>query len=103
MLRSALILASAAAVWACAAGADGAAGPNDLLPEDPAKPVVVRACTSCHQAPQIVARRRTPDEWDEIVAKMVDRGARATEAEQAQISDYLAKHFGAAAETKPGK
>ncbi|MFC3068869.1 hypothetical protein [Phenylobacterium soli] len=102
MLRSALVLASAAALLGFA-GAAAAAGPNDLLPEDGAKALVVRACTSCHQAPQIVAKRHSPEEWDEIVGKMVDRGARATEAEQAQISDYLAKHFGPNGAAKPGK
>lgn len=73
-----------------------AAGPNDVLPEAPAKSLVVRACTTCHQAPTVVAKRRTADEWDEMVAKMVDRGAALTEAEQDQVYAYLVKNFGPA-------
>lgn len=72
----------------------GATGPNDVLPEAPAKVLVVRACTSCHQAAQIVAKRLTADEWDVMVGKMVDRGARLTEPEQDQVYDYLVKYFG---------
>jgi hypothetical protein len=71
-----------------------AAGPNDILPEAPAKALVVRACTSCHQASQIVAKRLTPEEWDVTLGKMIDRGARLTEAEQDEVYDYLVKYFG---------
>jgi hypothetical protein len=79
-----------------------AAGPNDVLPEAPAKALVVRACTSCHQAPQFVAKRHTAEEWDELVAKMVDRGARLTEAEQDQVYAYLVRYFGPRPTAKPG-
>ena len=73
-----------------------AAGPNDVLPEAPAKVLVVRACTSCHQAPQIVAKRHTADEWDDLLGRMLDRGARLTDAEQDQVYEYLVKYFGPA-------
>ena len=79
------------------AGSAHAAGPNDILPEAPAKTLVVRACTACHQAPQIVAKRRTAEDWDLTLGKMVDRGARLTDAEQDQVYDYLVKYFGPAA------
>lgn len=73
-----------------------AAGPNDILPEAPAKALVVRACTGCHQASQVVAKRLTADEWDITLGKMVDRGARLTDTEQDQVYDYLVKYFGPA-------
>jgi hypothetical protein len=84
-----------AAMLAVAASAV-AAGPNDILPEAPAKALVVRACTGCHQASQVVAKRLTADEWDIMLGKMVDRGARLTDAEQDQVYDYLVKYFGPA-------
>jgi hypothetical protein len=71
-----------------------AEGPDDILPEAPAKALVVRACTACHQAPMVVAKRRTAEEWDEMIGKMVDRGAALTDAEQDQVYDYLVKYFG---------
>jgi hypothetical protein len=83
------------AVLACLLAAPAlGASPNDLLPEAPAKAVIVRACTTCHQAPQIVAKPHTAEEWDSIVGRMVDRGARASEDEQDQIIAYLTEHFG---------
>lgn len=80
-----------------------AAGPNDILPEGPGKDVVVRACTSCHQAPQVVARPRSAQEWDETIAKMVDRGARLTDAEYDAVYAYLARHFGPPAASTAAK
>src|SRR5438105_4387386 len=76
-----------------------AQGPNDVLPEAPAKALVVKGRTACHQAPQIVAKRRTAEEWDEVIGKMVDRGAPLTEAEQDQVYDYMVKNFGPEAGT----
>jgi hypothetical protein len=89
--RAALAVSLAAFASALPAAAEG---PDDILPEAPAKVLVVRACTSCHQAPQIVAKRRTADDWDVMLGKMVDRGARLTEAEQDQVYDYLVTYFG---------
>lgn len=56
----------------------------------------MRACAACHAPEIVVAKRHTADEWDEIIAKMVDRGAAATDAEQEQILEYLTKFFGPA-------
>lgn len=83
-----------AATFACLAAASAPAAPNDVLPEGPGKALIVRACTNCHQAPMVIAKRRTADQWDEVIGKMVDRGARLTEAEQDQVYDYLTRNFG---------
>jgi Quinohemoprotein amine dehydrogenase A, alpha subunit, haem binding len=85
----------AAIVFGIAAGGlAAAASPNDVLPEAPGKEIVVRACTSCHQAPQIVAKRHTPEEWDELVGKMIARGAAVDDAEEDVVINYLTKYFG---------
>jgi hypothetical protein len=42
----------------------------------------------------VTAKRHTADEWDEIIAKMVDHGAQATDAEQDQILAYLVRFYG---------
>ena len=94
------LLALGVCVLASAAPA-GAQGPNDILPEAPAKALVVRACTACHQAPQIVAKRLSADEWDAMLGKMVDRGATLTEDEQDQVYDYLVKYFGPGSAAAP--
>jgi cytochrome c5 len=73
-----------------------AAAGTSVFPAAPQRGLVVRTCAACHAPEIVVAKRHTADEWDEIIAKMVDRGAVATEAEQQQILDYLAKFFGPA-------
>ena len=83
-----------ALVLSVAATATFAAGPDDILPEAPAKALIVSACTGCHQAPMIVAKRRTAEEWDDVIAKMVDRGAALSEEQQDEVYDYLVKNFG---------
>ena len=68
----------------------------DVLPPAPERNLVIRTCAACHAPETVIAKRHTADEWDEIIAKMVDRGAVATEDEQQQILSYLAKFFGPA-------
>ena len=88
-IQTVLALAGLLCAGAVAAWAD----PNDVLPEAPAKAVVVRACSSCHQPAVIVAKPHTGAEWDELVGKMIDRGAQLTDAEQDQVIAYLTKFF----------
>ena len=95
MAPSRRLLAITLGVTAALAAASAiAAGPSDILPEAPAKALVVRACTGCHQASQVVAKRLTAEEWDVMLGKMMDRGARLTDGEQDQVYDYLVKYFG---------
>jgi competence protein ComEA len=68
----------------------------DVFPPAPERSLVVRTCAACHAPEIVVAKRHTVDEWDEIIAKMVDRGAVATDDEQQQILSYLTKFFGPA-------
>jgi hypothetical protein len=65
------------------------------LPDDPRRALIVRVCTGCHPPEIIAQKRRSADEWDDLIAKMVDRGAAASEQEQQQILEYLVKYFGA--------
>ena len=67
-----------------------------VFPAAPQRDLVVRACAACHAPEMVVAKRHTSDEWDEIIAKMVDRGAVASDEEQLQILQYLVKFFGPA-------
>jgi hypothetical protein len=94
------VVLTAAILFAIAATAF-AQGPDNILPEAPAKAVILRACTSCHQPTVIVAKPHTADEWDEIVGKMIGRGAELTDAEQDQVISYFAKNFGPKAPGSP--
>jgi hypothetical protein len=41
----------------------------------------------------VTAVRRTPDDWDEVVARMQTRGAKMTNAERQATAAYLAENF----------
>ncbi len=68
--------------------------PPKSFPAAPEHDLVVRVCSGCHVPEMVTAKRHTADEWDEIIAKMVDHGAQATDAEQDQILAYLVRFYG---------
>jgi cytochrome c5 len=90
--------AVAAAVVATAVTAAALPGQADIsaasLPEGAHRDLVVRTCALCHPIDLVVAQRRTQEQWEELIGKMLDRGAQATDAEQAQILEYLVHNFG---------
>jgi cytochrome c5 len=94
--------AQAQAPAAAAAGGARPLAPDDAVlaafPPSPGRDVVVRACVPCHAPELVVAKRRTEDEWDRIIAAMIDRGAVADEDEQQRILEYLLELFGPAPE-----
>ena len=67
---------------------------NASLPPAPEHDLVVRICSGCHVPEMVTAKRHTAAEWDDIIAKMVDHGAQATETQQDQILSYLVRFYG---------
>ena len=68
--------------------------PLSVLPEGKGREVVIQQCALCHPIDLVVQQRRTQDEWDTLISRMADHGARANEAEQQVIFEYLVLHFG---------
>ena len=66
---------------------------QDQLPEAPGKDQVVTVCGKCHEPQRVAALRLTREGWEEVVAKMVSLGAKASDDELKQITEYLAEHF----------
>ena len=64
------------------------------LPDVPGKDVVVRVCTKCHGPGNITKKRLNREDWDDQVADMVERGAKATPEELAAVVNYLTANFG---------
>ena len=79
-------------VGACLAFA--AADDLKRLPDVPGKDIVVRVCMKCHGPVNIAKKRLNRDDWDDQVADMVERGAKATPKELAAVVDYLTANFG---------
>jgi competence protein ComEA len=83
-------------IGALAGASFAIAGAEDLkrLPDVPGKDTVVRVCTKCHGPGKITKKRLNRDDWDDQVADMVERGAKATPEELAAVVDYLTANFG---------
>ncbi len=65
------------------------------LPEAPARELTIRVCAQCHEPQRAASLRLTRQGWEDVVQKMKGLGASAlaTDAELAQITDYLAENF----------
>jgi len=66
----------------------------DPLPEGPGKKELMRVCTDCHGVDQIIAKKRTKDEWNDVISDMVQKGATGKDEEFDAIVAYLTKNFG---------
>lgn len=70
----------------------GVSSAGAQLPDGPGKDLVEGVCTTCHQANQILGSAGyTREGWQELTGTMVDLSG--SEADRAQILDYLAAHF----------
>ena len=53
-----------------------------------------RVCSSCHDAERILAARRTRTQWEEIIEKMIERGAEGTDDDFTAAEQYLLRVSG---------
>ncbi len=72
------------------------------LPDAPGKDIVQRICTACHGVEVIVPRGMSRQEWSQVVANMVAKGAKGTDEDFAQVLDYLAANFPPTKKAAPG-
>jgi competence protein ComEA len=63
------------------------------LPDAPGKETVVKVCGVCHDPTTAASVRLTRDGWLNTINDMVARGAKGSDAELAQVLDYLAANF----------
>ena len=47
------------------------------LPDGAGKDLVMNVCTVCHDLVRITSKRKTKEEWNEIVDQMATKGAKA--------------------------
>jgi competence ComEA-like helix-hairpin-helix protein len=81
------ILTAAPAAQSEAAQAAGGAA-------DPAVGLYERTCGECHDSVRIVSKRRTKDEWQDVINKMIEEGATASGKEFETIFGYLLRNYG---------
>jgi competence ComEA-like helix-hairpin-helix protein len=63
-------------------------------PEDAAAGAFMRVCSSCHDAQRVLAARRTRTQWEEVIGKMIDRGAIGTDEDFMAAEEYLLRVSG---------
>jgi competence protein ComEA len=88
------IRAAAAALVIFVAVAAVAASAKAQDPDDASAGAFQRVCSSCHDSQRILATRRTKTQWEEIIGKMIDRGATGTDEDFTAAEDYLLKISG---------
>ena len=64
------------------------------LPPGEGRETLMRVCTACHDIEAVPRLHYSREGWANLVSSMKDMGADATDAELAQIVNYLAKNFG---------
>jgi competence protein ComEA len=69
------------------------AGFARTMPEGPNRELTVRVCAGCHEPQRAASLRLTREGWQDVVAKMLNLGARATEEEAVKVIDYLAENY----------
>jgi competence ComEA-like helix-hairpin-helix protein len=62
--------------------------------EDHAAAAYKRVCSSCHDADRILATRRTRTQWEEVIEKMIERGAEGTSEDFTAAEVYLLRVSG---------
>jgi competence protein ComEA len=76
-------------------GQSGGQQPSSGNPaDDPAHALFIQTCNWCHDASRITALRRTKTEWEEVINKMIERGASGSEEDFMTVFGYLRRHYG---------
>jgi competence protein ComEA len=73
--------------------ASGARAQNGDAPADKRHAVFERLCTTCHPMDKITARR-SRSQWEDLLYKMIDLGAKGSDEEFRTILDYLSSEYG---------
>ena len=68
-------------------------GAQDVFPETTGKAALMRVCSNCHTAENVIQTLRTRQEWSDVIDQMARFGAEASDQEFEQILTYLATHF----------
>ncbi len=62
--------------------------------EDPDTGLFMRLCNDCHDTNQIVSRRRTRTEWEDVITKMVEQGLGGSAKDLETVFAYLSRNYG---------
>ena len=86
-------LRSSAFAFALIVAFAGYASAQAQLPEGKGRDTVIKVCGNCHEADRSAALRLSREGWQGMIDDMKAQGATGTEAEFAEVLDYLSTHF----------
>jgi competence ComEA-like helix-hairpin-helix protein len=92
-----IVLAGSVAARATIAGAAQVQAPDAFDPltsTDPGAATFRTVCVMCHPPDRIVGTRRTAFEWEEIIEKMLTKGAKGTDQELQTVFLFLVQRYG---------
>ena len=72
-----------------------------LLPNGPGKKEVTGSCESCHGIVTVVAHKRSPRQWNDIMQEMIGQGMAISNDQRKSIVSYLNAYFGQAKDFVP--
>jgi competence protein ComEA len=86
--------AAVAAACAVLALAGSASVTTAQQASDKSAEAFTKVCSTCHDAGRILTSRRTRTQWQEVIEKMIERGAEGTDADFSAVEDYLIHNYG---------
>jgi len=93
MAATALTLAASGAFVAARQNPAPLPSQQDALPAGPGRDITLKVCSGCHQPGIVASLRLTSEGWAAVMKDMVREGAKGTDAELAQVLDYLSTNF----------
>lgn len=70
-----------------------AAAAHAQLPDGPGKAETQKICSQCHELERSISLRQDRAGWQATINKMVDLGAKASDADLTKVLDYLSTHY----------
>lgn len=70
------------------------AAPISSLPEGEGQSLTAEVCGQCHSVGMFANQRKSRDEWNATIGRMIEKGMEAEEDELYAISDYLTEKLG---------
>lgn len=61
---------------------------------DPGAALFARMCSDCHDSDRIVGMRRTKTDWEDVINKMIEKGATGSEKDFEGVFAYLLRNYG---------
>ncbi len=86
-------LRSSAFAFAVILAVAGYANAQSQLPDGKGRDTVIKVCGNCHEADRSAALRLSREGWQAMIDDMKTQGATATDAEFAEVLDYLSTQF----------